>query len=52
MACLCGCGEQPRSPKSRFAQGHDSKLLSKMAKAVGGIEALKDLVEEHLGRPL
>ena len=24
--CLCGCGQVPRGKKSRFVQGHDSRL--------------------------
>ena len=24
--CLCGCGQHPRSPRSRFVQGHDARL--------------------------
>ena len=52
MACLCDCGGEPASRKSRFLPGHDTKLLTKMANAVGGHEALKELVEEHLNRPL
>ena len=24
--CLCGCGQRPTSPRSRFVQGHDHRL--------------------------
>jgi hypothetical protein len=28
--CLCGCGQRPRSPRSLFVQGHDSRLRSEL----------------------
>jgi hypothetical protein len=28
--CLCGCGRRPRSPRSRFIQGHDAILRSEL----------------------
>ena len=28
--CLCGCGQQPRSPRSRFVQGHDHRLYGEL----------------------
>ena len=28
--CLCGCGQRPRSPRSRFVQGHDHRLYGEL----------------------
>jgi hypothetical protein len=28
--CLCGCGERPKSSKSRFVQGHDHRLYGEL----------------------
>jgi hypothetical protein len=28
--CLCGCGERPKSGKSRFIQGHDHRLYGEL----------------------
>ena len=47
-ACICGCGEWPNSD-SRFLPGHNQKLRAKIEHAVGGLEALNELVENHLG---
>ena len=45
--CLCGCGE-PVGPEQKFRPGHDQKLRVALEQEVGGLEALKRLVE---GRP-
>lgn len=49
--CLCGCGETV-GDNQEFKQGHDQKLRIKIEKAVGGLAKLKELVENHLGRPI
>lgn len=49
--CLCGCGETVNAGRE-FRPEHDQKLRKKMEDAVGGIEALKRLVENHLQRSL
>jgi hypothetical protein len=28
--CLCGCGQRPKSPLSRFVQGHDHRLYGEL----------------------
>jgi hypothetical protein len=28
--CLCGCGQRPKSPRSRFVQGHDHRLYGEL----------------------
>jgi hypothetical protein len=28
--CLCGCGQRPRSSRSRFVQGHDHRLYGEL----------------------
>ena len=28
--CLCGCGQRPKSSKSRFIQGHDHRLYGEL----------------------
>ena len=45
--CLCGCGETV-SPGRKFVPGHDQKLRADLENAVGGLGAMKDLVEAHL----
>ena len=30
--CECGCGDYPKSPRSRYLPGHDAKHLSKLIK--------------------
>ena len=47
--CLCGCGAEVSSGK-RFLTGHDRKLEAALARAMGGTERLKQLVEAALGR--
>ena len=42
--CLCGvCGQTPKS--GRFIPGHDQKLRKILEGKVGGLEALKGIVE-------
>ena len=48
--CFCGCRRLTKGGK--FVPGHDSKLLSAILEAVGGIEALRKLAEDHVGRPI
>ena len=43
MECLCGCGEIVS--KASFKPGHDQKLRIDLERRMGGIEALRDLVE-------
>lgn len=47
--CLCGCGE-PVSANQKFRPGHDGKLRAALEREVGGLQALKEVVENHLGR--
>ena len=47
--CLCGCGV---TVTRRFLPGHDQKLRTAIEDAAGGLEDLKKLVEDHLGRPI
>ena len=49
--CLCGCGATVTENR-RFLPGHDQKLRAAIEDAAGGLEALKKLVEDHLGRPI
>lgn len=32
--CVCGCGEVPVLPKSRFLPGHDAKAVKKVKAAI------------------
>jgi hypothetical protein len=32
--CICGCGDIPALPRSRFLPGHDAKAASKIKSAV------------------
>lgn len=34
--CLCGCGEFPKGPKSRFIQGHDARYHAALKRAAAG----------------
>ncbi len=43
--CGCGCGDLTAG---QYCPGHDQKLRIAIEKAVGGLEALRDLVERHL----
>ena len=29
-SCLCGCGQRPKSSRSRFVQGHDDRLYGEL----------------------
>ena len=49
--CLCGCGHAVRINR-KYLPGHDQKLRLRIEKSVGGLGALKELVEEHLGRKI
>ena len=46
-ACACGCGQMTKGGK--FKPGHDSGLLSALVATVGGIDKLRDVVEEQTG---
>ena len=46
--CACGCGLETKG--GMFRPGHDQKLRSAIEEAVGGLEALRAIVERHLGR--
>ena len=43
MTCECGCGESAVS--GSFRPGHDQKLRTELERRVGGLRALKNLVE-------
>jgi len=47
MECACGCGGRPA--KGEFLPGHDQKLRADLERRVGGLIALRMLVEaaEH-----
>ena len=49
--CLCGCGEAVK-PDRKYLPGHDQKLRLHIEESVGGLEALKELVEKCLGRKI
>ena len=49
--CLCGCGVSVATNRM-FAPGHDQKLRIAIENAVGGLEALRKLVEKHIGHPI
>jgi hypothetical protein len=46
--CACRCGKNTAG--GHFLPGHDTKTLSAVIEAVGGITALRNLVEQVLGR--
>lgn len=48
--CICGCGEKTKGGK--FRPGHDQKLRSAIEKDVGGLESLKVIAENHIGREI
>ena len=50
--CLCGCGETPKGRKSEVVPGHDARVFGRLSRAVGGLENLQRLAEEHLKRPI
>ena len=43
MECLCGC--KGISIKGCYLPGHDQKLRMQLEARVGGLEALKDIIE-------
>lgn len=43
MSCECGCGEPVRA--GYFRPGHDQKLRANLESRVGGLLALRSLVE-------
>jgi hypothetical protein len=43
MECACGCGEKP--VRGHFLPGHDQRLRADLERRVGGLIALKVLVE-------
>jgi hypothetical protein len=43
MECACGCGEKP--VKGHFLPGHDQRLRADLERRVGGLIALRMLVE-------
>lgn len=43
VECLCGCGGTPKGGK--YLPGHDQKLRKKLEAKVGGLVALKTIVE-------
>lgn len=43
MTCECGCGESPT--RGNFSPGHDQRLRTSLEKRVGGLSALRILVE-------
>jgi len=43
MSCECGCGETPA--RGSFSPGHDQRLRASLEKRVGGLIALRSLVE-------
>jgi hypothetical protein len=42
-ACRCGCGNRPAG--GDYLPGHDQKLRARLESEVGGLLALRDLVE-------
>jgi len=43
MTCECGCGESPTC--GNFVPGHDQRLRISLEKRVGGLSALRTLIE-------
>lgn len=41
--CECGCGDQARS--GSFLPGHDQRLRTELERRVGGLLALRSLIE-------
>ncbi len=48
--CICGCGEQTKGGK--YLPGHDQKLRVAIEDAAGGLEELRVIVEQHIGRSI
>ena len=49
--CACGCGTLTKGA-GKFAPGHDQKLRIAIENHVGGLEQLRDAVEEFTHRPV
>lgn len=45
--CACGCGNTTKT--GTFLPGHDQKLRSAIEQEVGGLERLKEIIENYLG---
>jgi hypothetical protein len=43
MTCECGCGET--TTRGNFSPGHDQRLRTSLEKRVGGLSALRILIE-------
>jgi hypothetical protein len=43
MPCECGCGEEAKA--GAFRPGHDQRLRANLERRVGGLLALRSLVE-------
>lgn len=43
--CACGCGEETKSNRSKYVQGHDQKLRKQLEEKVGGLPLLASLVK-------
>ncbi len=48
--CACRCGQLTR--EGFFIEGHDAMLYTAILNNVGGLVALRDLVEDKLGRQI
>jgi ribosomal protein L37AE/L43A len=48
--CGCGCGTITKG--GQFVPGHDAKLMSAILQRVGGLVALKELVESVMGEDI
>jgi hypothetical protein len=59
--CVCGCGQRPKSPRSRFVQGHDHRLYGDLKRNLQNDPLLRNeryndaqrryAVERGLARP-
>ena len=43
--CACGCGEQTKTKKSKYLQGHDQILRKQLEEKVGSLQLLSSLVK-------
>jgi hypothetical protein len=41
--CLCSCGQRPKSPRSRFVQGHDHRLYGELKRNLERDPLLRNL---------
>jgi hypothetical protein len=48
--CACGCRQRKSRFGGPFLQGHDQKLRAQLEAKVGGLLALRALVEAHVAR--